>query len=710
VINSILYIMLLLSIPALAEESQIISGRVVDTATKAGIPDVNLFIPSQKIGVATDEAGAFHFTMLKDEKAKLHVSHIGYTSSTIRLNGSTEDMIIALDETFFELEDVVVTSTRTEKLHRHVPVATEVISKKDIIDSGALNVAELLSSRSGVSLQTSVDGGSMLNLMGMDSRYILILVDGQPVTGKFNNRVQLDHISTNDVQKVEIIKGPNSSLYGSEAMAGVVNIITSASTSDQSLNISARYGGTENKLTNDGLNHGSSSYRLGWTHTFGTLKASLNADMEKMETDKEIQQIEIDDIHKQSLRGRLLWLMNADHTLMVNGTVYNHDETGASQLMNTETFIDRTTLILTHDWQMRNGWLWNHALQNHNYSRNYVQTRPWGDVERDDITQEENIEYEGMLKKKFGLNEFNVGLEFSQAAYVSDRVDNGRQTVSSKSIFGQYDIHFWGNINAVIGTRLDMYNEDQSVISPRIGIMYTFNDRWKFRSTWGKGFRTPSFMERFIDWDHVQFGYRVQGNPDLKPEISNGYTAGVEYYHPTVYQVSLMMYYTTFKNLIEDFAIEPALLSYHNIEKAVYKGLEIQGRWRASSSLVASWGLNIIDNRDGDGNIIPNTQPLSAYCRGSYQAPRHGWGFSTRVKWVGAYTPEEYDPDSGTYIHATETLADYVIIDISTSLKIWNPLIMNFGIKNAGDYTHDRYGPFIGRAVYIELSTTLKGD
>ena len=112
----------------------------------------------------------------------------------------------------------------------------------------------------------------------MDSRYILILVDGQPVTGKFNNRVQLDHISTSDVQKVEIIKGPNSSLYGSEAMAGVVNIITSASTSDQSLNISARYGGTENKLTNDGLNHGSSSYRLGWTHTFGTLKASLNAE------------------------------------------------------------------------------------------------------------------------------------------------------------------------------------------------------------------------------------------------------------------------------------------------------------------------------------------------------------------------------------------------------------------------------------------------
>lgn len=705
----ILSILLVLSIPALGMESQIVSGRVVDTATNAGIPDVNIFIPSQKIGMATDESGAFHFTMIMDKKAKLQVSHIGYTSSSIPLNGSTEDLIIALDETFFELEDVVVTSTRTEKLHRYVPVATEVISKKDIIDSGAMNVAELLSSRSGVSLQTSVDGGSMLNILGMDSRYILILVDGQPVTGKFNNRVQLDHISTNNVQKVEIIKGPNSSLYGSEAMAGVVNIITSAGTSDQSLNISARYSGTENKFNNDGLNHGSSSYRLGWARTLGTLKATVNADVEKMETDKEIQQIEIDDIHKQSLRGRLSWMLNADHTLIVDGTLYNHDETGASQLMNTETFIDRNALILSHDWQMQNDWLWNHALQNHNYNRNYVQTRPWGDVETDDITQEENIEYEGMLKKKFGLNEFNVGLEFSQAAYVSDRVEKGRQTVSSKSIFGQYDIHFWSNINAVIGTRLDMYNGDEPVISPRIGFMYTL-DRWKFRSTWGKGFRTPSFMERFIDWNHVQFGYRVQGNPGLKPEISNGYTAGVEYYHPTVYQVSLMVYYTTFKNLIEDYAIEPALLSYQNIEKAVYKGLEIQGRWRASSSWAASWGLNIIDNRDGDGDMIPNTQPFSAYCRGSYQAPRQGWGFSARIKWVGAYTPEEYDPASGTYINAPEALADYAMVDISASLKIWNPVFMNFGIKNAGDYTHDRYGPFIGRAVYLELSTTLKGD
>ena len=124
------------------------------------------------------------------------------------------------------MNELVVTATRTKKLHDNVPIATEIITKNDIENSGSRNIADLLSQRSGVSLQTSVEGGTVLNILGMDSRYILILMDGQPITGRFNNRVALDQILTSRVIKVEIVKGPNSSLYGSEAMAGVINIIT----------------------------------------------------------------------------------------------------------------------------------------------------------------------------------------------------------------------------------------------------------------------------------------------------------------------------------------------------------------------------------------------------------------------------------------------------------------------------------------------------
>ena len=100
-----------------------------------GISNVNLFIPSQNIGTATGSNGSFHLAFQPNDNVKLNISHIGYSPSTLTLNGQTRDIVIELNETFFQLDDVVVTSTRTEKLHKNVPVATEIISKKDILDS-----------------------------------------------------------------------------------------------------------------------------------------------------------------------------------------------------------------------------------------------------------------------------------------------------------------------------------------------------------------------------------------------------------------------------------------------------------------------------------------------------------------------------------------------------------------------------------------------
>ena len=123
----------------------------------------------------------------------------------------------------------------------------------------------------------------------------------------------------------------------------------------------------------------------------------------------------------------------------------------------------------------------------------------------------------------------------------------------------------------------------QLVINPRIGMMYSIDKNWKLRTAWGKGFRAPSFMERFIDWNHAQFNYSVQGNSQLKPEISNGTTLGVEYTDPSRHQISLMLYHTDFSNLINDYVIQPGLLSYQNIESATFSGLELMHQWKVSN-------------------------------------------------------------------------------------------------------------------------------
>ena len=187
-----------------------------------------------------------------------------------------------------------------------------------------------------------------------------------------------------------------------------------------------------------------------------------------------------------------------------------------------------------------------------------------------------------MLNKKINSNELNTGFEIYRATYSSDRIKSNQQRIDNQSLFGQYDMNFSNQLTMIYGLRLDNYSEYDRVVSPRLGFMYKFQNNWKLRTSWGQGFRAPSFMERYIDWNHIQFNYTVIGNPDLEPESSNGVTFGIEYDNRSRIQYSLMLYHTKFENLIEDFVIQPGLLSYQNIEKEKFSGIEFLSQIKIS--------------------------------------------------------------------------------------------------------------------------------
>ena len=219
--------LLFLLIPLSFANSQIkIAGTVIDNKSGSPLPLVNIYSSSSDVGEITDNKGRFSYTFNDKQRAELIFSHVAYENYHQVFDSTYDNVVIRLNETLIQLNNVVVTSTRSGYLLRDVPVATEVIGKKEITESGATTVNELLQQRAGVSTSTNVDGGAIFNMLGLDSRYILILKDGQPITGQFNNRVDLNHISTNRLKKIEITKGPGSAVYGTDAMGGVINIIT----------------------------------------------------------------------------------------------------------------------------------------------------------------------------------------------------------------------------------------------------------------------------------------------------------------------------------------------------------------------------------------------------------------------------------------------------------------------------------------------------
>tara|TARA_B100000959_G_scaffold22673_1_gene21895 strand:- start:600 stop:1109 length:510 start_codon:yes stop_codon:yes gene_type:complete len=168
-----------------------------------------------------------------------------------------------------------------------------------------------------------------------------------------------------------------------------------------------------------------------------------------------------------------------------------------------------------------------------------------------------------------------------------------------------------------------------------------------------------------------------------------------------------MFYHTRFENLINDYVVNPGTLSYQNIQSATFAGIELLCQWKISDSWDSRWGANLIDNRDDNDKPIPNTMPLSLNGKISYLSTTGFMKTTISTKWIAPYHPQEFDPSSGVFITAKNKIDGYSVINVTGSKKIYDNYNIRIGINNATNYTNNRFGPFIGRSIFLEFSTKL---
>ena len=138
------------------------------------------------------------------------------------------------------LDEVVVTATRTDKKIEELPIPITTISAREIQNRGIVRLNEILAEQTGLALVG--DHGTGVQMQGFDAQYTMILIDGEPLIGRTSGTLELSRITMANIDRIEIVKGPSSSLYGSEAMAGVINIITKTPPKGVSAGIATRYG------------------------------------------------------------------------------------------------------------------------------------------------------------------------------------------------------------------------------------------------------------------------------------------------------------------------------------------------------------------------------------------------------------------------------------------------------------------------------------
>lgn len=148
------------------------------------------------------------------------------------------NLIIILEPKESALEEVVVSATRTDRSVEDLPMPVTVLGREKIQQTGGVRLSEVLREQTG--LQIASDHGAGLQMQGLDSDYILILLDGEPLIGRTAGTFDLDRISVSNIERIEILRGPSSAIYGSEAMAGVINIITKSGTQPKTANLGLR--------------------------------------------------------------------------------------------------------------------------------------------------------------------------------------------------------------------------------------------------------------------------------------------------------------------------------------------------------------------------------------------------------------------------------------------------------------------------------------
>jgi len=656
-----------------------------------------------------------------------------------------------------KLEEVVVTATKTLRQLSTLPMPAKLITKDEIAKSSSTKLSDILDDQPGIFIVPDFGGGNGIQIQGLDSQYTLLLIDGSPIIGRQSGTLDLDRISIGNIEQIEIIKGSSSSLYGTDALGGVVNLITSK--------------------TKDSIS-AEASYKIS---TFNTNDISVN-------------------LGKISQNGdNLNFYFNSFDS---NGYDLNDDS-----ILNTVEPYKSYTGFLRYNFK-KNKWSYfssvriynenqNFTLNENSYGKNiinelgintsinYIKNKNYKLIFENYYTNYKNDEefrlnqnsieesffnqslFKSELRSIYTINKKNT-LTFGLGFYseLLKRNNFYREEVSQNSFnyFVQYEGFIFENTNYVFGARYDQYDEYESEFSPRFAIRTQINDNISSKISIGKGFKTPDYRQLYFNFSNSISGYSVIGfnaakeiisnlqslgqisnliisqdefEGKLKPETSISFNLGfnIKTNKSTVFDINFFR--NQISNLIDYKIIASkvngqSIFSYYNLNKVYTQGIEFNSTSTVFNDIEISLGYQFLEAKDNDsknqiknGEVFARRTPSSPTFQikpkdyfGLYNRSKHN--FNLKISYAfkdyfDIYFKSKYRSKYGlSDSNGNNLLDDFddfvesnLISDISIS-KNYKNYILTFGVENLFDYTDRENIPnYPGRIIYSKLNITL---
>lgn len=531
----------------------------ISTENNSPAEFVSIGIPEIGISTMTDVQGNYVLSNIPFGVHTVVISHIGFQDTSFRETLSAKknhvNRSIVLVPSVTHLEDFVVTGTRTPKRKTESAIIVNVLSSETLDNVQACNLSEGLKFQPGLRVETDCQtcNYTQLRINGLAGGYSQILINGRPIFSPITSLYGLEQIPVNMIERVEIIRGGGSSLYGSSAIGGTVNVITKipkengyeVNATSQVINnssfdhIVSGNGSLVNKKKNAGvslfLNHRNREMYDHNSDNFSELPELTNTSlgMNSFFLLGENQKIEfsLSNLHEYRYGGEMtnkptklaqqaeerthnVWMGSADYQLN-----FNKNKSSLIAYMGwQQTQRDHYTGILPDE----DSSLLLHSA-NPPYGNSFTQTIQGGFQLNHKITQ--TLGVENLLT--FGT-EYLLDDVLDEIAAYNYLVDQSTQNLGA---FFQSDWKITPQLNVLTGVRMDKHNRVKKiVVSPRASLLYSLKKNTQVRISYGAGFRAPQAFDTDL---HIAFAgggiSRVQLSPNLTPERSHSLSTSLNY-------------------------------------------------------------------------------------------------------------------------------------------------------------------------------------
>jgi len=716
---------------------------------------------------STDKDGVFFLAGVQTGTYTLAVRMPGYQPSNQTCSvvaGDTADVAIVLTDSRIEMQPVVVTGTRTERPYTTSPVRTNLIAREEMNRAAARDLKDVLEEQTGLAIVH--DHGAGIQVQGLDPAYTLILIDGEPVVGRTAGTLELSRIAITDVERVEVVKGPSSSLYGADALAGVVNIITEeprTGTDGLGVNLQSRYGSYRTLDLSARLRYSGSD--VGASIAFNR-KSSAGYDLTPASISPTAPPTT-----DYTISPKILVQLSPFTSLSVHGRVFAGRQESDLDLEEGGTLTRMTELSRTNDWSVASKI--EHSLNASttfkgkvyvmSYNSDYsLRAASSGALHSTDPFEQTYMKAEAQVDAVLTAQHlFTAGAGYVREAVEAVRIAEGVHRATSAIAFAQHEWIPTEALDVVASIRFDSHSDYAERLSPKASVLLSPLSWLKVRLSAGSGFKAPTFQQLYLDFTNPAVGYSVFGSTGvidklanlqaggqvqqllvdpsklslIRPESSLSFNCGVDVAPAEMILLRVNAFRNSLKDMIETAPVAvktngQSVFTYFNLNRVSTQGLETELTFKPGAGMSVHFGYQYVEAIDRDvleavraGRIAKrgstgrlravqeseygglfNRSSHSGTFKVYYDNPGLGFSASCRCIVRGRYGFS--DVNGNTILDdESEYAPGYALWNLSVSQRLPGRVTLQCGIENMLDKTQPQFDPSLaGRRLFCAVS------